>query len=116
MCAGFDMQVLKNISNCLVKITQVNEEKLNKNSVTFLSLWRLSRQVIDLQNSVRHITTRLDLIMKKLQLLNEMKEDEALKQLATTKNVGEYEPNPNSNQVRFSFFFGFEKKNQTYFY
>lgn len=54
---------------------------------TFLLLWRLSRQVIDLQNSVRDITTRLDLIMKRLHSLNEMKEREALKQLATTKNV-----------------------------
>lgn len=67
--------------------------------MTFLSLCRLSRQVCDLKTSVKEIASRLDLIMTRLQLHDEIKAREATKQLAATKSVcmecvvSNYEPN-----------------------
>lgn len=55
--------------------------------MTFLSLCRLSRQVYDLKTSVKEIASRLDLIMTRLHLHDEIKAREATKQLAATKNV-----------------------------
>lgn len=55
--------------------------------MTFLSLCRLSRQVYDLKTSVKEIASRLDLIMTKLQLNDEIKAREATKQFAATYNV-----------------------------
>lgn len=55
--------------------------------MTFLSLCRLSRQVYDLKTSVKEIASRLDLIMTRLQLHDEIKARETTKQLAATKNV-----------------------------
>lgn len=55
--------------------------------MTFLSLCRLSRQVYDLKTSVKEIASRLDLIMTRLQLHDEIKAREATKPLAATKNV-----------------------------
>lgn len=55
--------------------------------MTFLSLHRLSRQVYDLKTSVKEIASRLDLIMTKLQLHDEIKAREATKHFSATCNV-----------------------------
>lgn len=66
------------------------EQSFNQNGLVlfcFFKLCRLSRQVYDLKTSVKEIASRLDLIMTKLQLHDEIKAREATKQFAATYNV-----------------------------
>lgn len=63
-------------------------EQLQSNYLPFFHCHcRLSRQVYDLKTSVKEIASRLDLIITKLQLHDEIKAREATKQFAATYNV-----------------------------